>query len=110
MKRNIMDKEENIILVDTDNINNEEVIRGYVFARPIRDDELEGYIINALYVKEEFRKHGIAKELLNEILKLVNEKNPSFIDINVMYDNEVAKKLYEEINFKPFRLTMRLDK
>lgn len=107
--KNIMDKEENIILVDKENINDEEIIRGYVFARPIRDDEIEGYLINALYVKEEYRNMGIAKKLLNEVMNLVKEKNPKFIDINVMYDNDIAKKIYEELNFKPFRLTMRLD-
>ena len=108
--KNIMDKEENIILVDKENINDEEIIRGYVFARPIRDDEIEGYLINALYVKEEYRNMGIAKKLLNEVMNLVKEKNPKFIDINVMYDNNIAKKIYDELNFKPFRLTMRLDK
>lgn len=108
--KNIMDKEENILLVDKENINDEEIIRGYVFARPIRDDEIEGYLINALYVKEEYRNMGIAKKLLNEVMNLVKEKNPKFIDINVMYDNDIAKKIYDELNFKPFRLTMRLDK
>lgn len=108
--KNIMDKEENIILVDKENINDEEIIRGYVFARPIRDDEIEGYIINALFVKEEYRNMGIAKKLLNEVMNLVKEKNPMFIDINVMHGNDIAKKIYDELNFKPFRLTMRLDK
>ncbi|MCQ2911869.1 MAG: GNAT family N-acetyltransferase, partial [Clostridia bacterium] len=99
-----------IILVDKENINDKEIIRGYVFARPIRDDEIEGYLINALYVKEEYRNMGIAKKLLNEVMNLVKEKNPMFIDINVMHGNDIAKKIYDELNFKPFRLTMRLDK
>jgi ribosomal protein S18 acetylase RimI-like enzyme len=38
---------------------------------------------------------------------MANENNALFIDINVMYENEIAKKLYKSFNFKEFKVSLR---
>ena len=88
----------------------------------VDEDKIVGYIyiiindniiakLDALYVLEEHRNKGIAKELIKMAINYIKQnKAIRRIEINVLSENKIAKKLYEKINFKPFRLTMRLDK
>jgi len=58
----------------------------------------EGYITN-IAVKKAFRRQGIATALINELLKLLNDKL-SFISLEVRASNSAAIKLYDLLGFK----------
>ena len=67
----------------------------------------ETCFIDALYVENEYRNKGIAKELINEVFNICKTNSIKYIDINVMYKNDLAKHLYRSLGFNEFRLTMR---
>ena len=91
----------NILLVYKDN----DVI-GYIYLRPINDN-IKNYLIDGLYVEENYRNKGIGKKLITEAIKYLKNINAEYIDINVMYDNDIARKLYKYFEFNEFKLTMR---
>lgn len=102
---NIIKNKDNILLINV--IENK--IVAYIFARRIYDDSSKniGYLIDGLYVESEYRNQGIAKKLINEVIKICKFNNSSYIDINVMYKNVLARKLYNSLEFYELKLTMR---
>lgn len=100
----MINNENNILLID---IIDDKII-AYVFAKKIYDESIDiGYLIDGLYVEQEYRNRGIAKNLINEIIKICENNNASYIDINVMYNNTLAKKLYKSLEFNELKLTLR---
>lgn len=100
----MINNENNILLVD---IIDDKII-AYVFAKKIYDESIDiGYLIDGLYVEQEYRNRGIAKNLINEIIKICENNDASYIDINVMYNNALAKKLYKSLEFNELKLTLR---
>ena len=100
----MINNENNILLVD---IIDDKII-AYVFAKKIYDESIDiGYLIDGLYVEQEYRNRGIAKNLINEIIKICENNNASYIDINVIYNNALAKKLYKSLEFNELKLTLR---
>ena len=71
------------------------------------EDNNKGYLIDGLYIEETYRRKGYAKELLEYAFKLLEKETCDFVDINVIYANEIAKKLYKSFGFKEFKITMR---
>lgn len=84
----------------------ENEIVGYIYIRET-DTENKICLLDGMYVLENYRNKGIASELIKEALKLCQEKGYRYVDINVMYKNELAKKIYKKIGFKEFRLSFR---
>ncbi len=101
--KNIIKDDKNILLCFEDKEN----IIGYIFFKYQFQDNRVGYLIDGLYVKEEFRNQGIAKSLINKGLDIINNQKIDFIDINVKYENIIAIKLYESFGFKTFSIKMR---
>lgn len=100
----MINNENNILLID---IIDDKII-AYVFAKKIYDESIDiGYLIDGLYVEQEYRNRGIAKNLINEIIKICENNNASYIDINVIYNNALAKKLYKSLEFNELKLTLR---
>ena len=60
-------------------------------------------MLSTMYVLKEFRGHGIARELLDELIKRV-KTIPGIEQINliVVSSNSKAKQLYEKIGFEKF--------
>lgn len=85
----------------------DDIVKGYIYLKPIETDDKNCYLIDGLYVLKEYRNNGIAKKLLDEGLKLLKEKNISFVDISVMEDNKIAYNLYKKYGFVNHRITMR---
>ena len=84
----------------------ENVLAGVVsFARDGEDREKLRHkgIISTMYVSKEFRGHGVARELLEELIKRVNTI-PDIEQINlvVIANNSRAKQLYEKFGFEKF--------
>ena len=102
---NIFRDEENLLLVKI--IENKVV--AYIFAKKLNNNVSKGigYLIDGLYVESEYRKQGIATDLINEITKICAMNNGEYIDINVMYKNDLAKKLYKSLKFQELRITLR---
>ena len=86
-------------------INN--ILVAYIYAYEMTSNNINGIFIDGLYVESEYRNKGIAKELINEIILETEKRESKFIDIKVMYKNEVAKHLYESLNFNEFKVMMR---
>ena len=82
------------------------VLAGVVsFARDGEDREKLRHkgIISTMYVTKEFRGYGIAKRLLEELIKKVRSI-PDIEQINliVISDNTTAKQLYEKFGFQKY--------
>lgn len=101
--KNVIQKEENILLAYS--FNN--IIIGYIYLKPISTDNENGYLIDGLYVEKEYRNKGYATDLIKEALHILSNYDIGFIDINVMYDNVIAKKLYNHFGFNEFKVQMR---
>ena len=82
------------------------------------DDKIVGYIlmrlneenlclIDGLYVIDSYRNHGIANELLTEVLNRCKKMKIKYIDINVMEKNEIAKRIYQKLGFVEYEVKLR---
>lgn len=84
----------------------ENVLAGIVsFAREGEDREKLRHkgIISTMYVSKEFRGHGIAKKLLEELIKRVKAiSDIEQINLIVISDNSRARQLYEKFGFEKF--------
>lgn len=85
---------------------NEKIV-GYTYFKFINNDEGTGYLIDGLFVEEEYRNKGIAKTLISEGFKRINKNEIDFIDINVMSKNSIAFNLYKSFGFEILGYKMR---
>ena len=99
--QNVIKNENNILLC----YEEDEIIKGYIYLKPIDIDNKKGYLIDGLYVDTEYRNNGIATKLIEKALTIV--ENIDFIDINVMANNNIAINLYKHFGFKEFRISLR---
>ncbi len=80
----------------------------FIYLKPTLYDGRDGYIIDGLYVLEEYRRNKIATNLIKQGLNEVKEKC-DFVEISVMSGNEYAEKLYKSFGFKDFKTTLRIE-
>ncbi|MDD4809548.1 MAG: GNAT family N-acetyltransferase [Bacilli bacterium] len=73
-----------------------DIICGYIYLI-IEDYSAK---IDALYVEENFRGKSIGSKLIEWALNYVNDYNIKSVTINVMSENQNAKKLYQKYGFK----------
>jgi ribosomal protein S18 acetylase RimI-like enzyme len=66
-----------------------------------------GYI-QAVMVRPEFRRKGVASELLSVAIKYIRKKGFSKAILHVASNNEPAKNLYQKLGFKEFDHTVYL--
>ena len=99
--KNVIKNKENILLCYKDN----DVIKGYIYLKRVIENDKKGYLVDGLYVLEDYRRQGIAKKLVDYALKLI--KDSEFININVMADNKNAINLYKSFGFREFRITLQ---
>ena len=101
--KNIINNENNILLCyEEDNI-----IKGYIYLKPVNNDSQNCYLIDGLYVDNEYRNKGIATKLIENALNVIKETNVAVVDINVMANNSVAISLYKRFGFNEFRISLR---
>ena len=86
-------------------------IVGYIYAK-IRELDFtsvknEEVLIDGLYVLEEYRNRRIATNLINKVKEWSISKKIDTISLNVMYKNEIAKKLYIKLGFECFSLMLK---
>lgn len=73
-----------------------ERIIGYICAKYVAG---EGHILN-LAVHPDFRKKGIAKELVENAIEHLKKSGCRFLYLEVRASNDAARKLYEGFGFK----------
>lgn len=66
------------------------------------------YLID-LYVKPQTRKQGLASQLLKDAQNWSKQHHLDFLQLNVLTDNQAARKLYEAAGFKSDYTSMHLD-
>ena len=94
------------------NINNillcyeeDNIIKGYIYLKPVNNDNQNGYLIDGLYVDIAYRNNGIATKLIDNALTTI--KDVDFVDINVMSQNIDAINLYKKFGFNEFKISLR---
>ena len=98
---NKMLDDENIIILGY-YINN--IIVGYMLIRRMANNTC---LLDGLYVEKEYRNKGIGKSLLTEAISRIKNMNVKYVDINVMYNNIIAKHIYEKLGFVGYEIKMR---
>ena len=61
--------------------------------------------IGNLYIQEEYRNKGIGTKLIEKAKNICKQNNIKFLEVKVLYDNELAKKFYEKNNLKKYMIT-----
>jgi len=60
---------------------------------------VKNWILNDLYVEEEFRKKGIGEKLIKTAIDFSKENKAQFLELSTAIDNYTAQRLYEQIGF-----------
>ena len=87
-------------------------VLGYIYAylkNPIGSVTFTNIIcLDALYVKEEYRKQGIGKKLMGQLEIWANKNYEKYeIEVTAINDNSNAMKFYESMGYKAIRTTFR---
>ncbi len=61
---------------------------------------VQNWILNDLYVEQEYRKQGIGEKLIQTAMDFAKEKGSAFVELSTAIDNYTAQSLYEQIGFK----------
>lgn len=81
-----------------------EIIVGYILIRRTSNNTC---LLDGLYVEKEYRNKGIGNSLLKEAISRIKNMNVKYVDINVMYNNIIAKHIYEKLGFVGYEIKMR---
>ena len=63
-------------------------------------------VMDNLYVEEKYRRKGIAKKLIEELIKWFKEKNVDVMTVHVYSSNLKAIVLYKKFGFKEYTINM----
>lgn len=101
--KNIIKLNDHILLGWIENNN----VCGYIYLKPINENKKHGYLIDGLFVCYEYRNKKIATKLIKESINILDSISVDFVDIKVLADTLIARKLYEKFGFKDFKIHMR---
>ena len=83
----------------------------YIYLVALDKDAVVGYVgclvsfdegdITNIAVRNQYRKMGIAKELLQQIVRLASDKGVKSVFLEVRESNHAAQKLYDSVGFVP---------
>lgn len=57
------------------------------------------WILNDLYVSQDYRRCGVAKQLIHQALEFGRETGAAWVSLQTALDNTAAQALYEQIGF-----------
>ena len=104
---NLIDKDNNQLFIA---VYNNEIV-GYAYVKIITSsDSPEIYTeasISGIYIKENYRRQGIATKLINEAKKWCINKGVSYLKLNVLEGNRTALNLYKKLGFNDFSRVLR---
>jgi ribosomal protein S18 acetylase RimI-like enzyme len=75
---------------------------------PVFKDRKIG-IISDVYVLEERRRKGVAKNMLNRAIKWFEKNKVRSIQLGVAHDNFEARAAWRQVGFEPYMIYNRLD-
>ena len=61
---------------------------------------VKNWLLNDLYVDEEFRRQGIGEALIQTAMAFAKSENSAYIQLETAADNTIAQSLYESIGFE----------
>ncbi len=61
---------------------------------------IRNWLLNDLYVEEEYRMKGIGEALIRHSLNFAKEDNAIYVELHTAIDNYTAQRLYEQIGFE----------
>ena len=65
-------------------------------------------ITESVYVDRKYRKRGVGKDIMKEMIKWLKNKKLKYIESSAYLRNKPSVKLHEKLGFKPFLVRMRL--
>ena len=95
-----------------------QIAKGYIYYMLLADNELAGYLciklvndhvfLERLYVKEEYRRQGLAKKTLSHIESIFKKPELGYnhvkkIRLRVEKENRMAQDIYEHLGFNRIR-------
>lgn len=84
-------------------------IVGYIYGYFNKDNTINNKVayLDALFIKENYRKQGITNKLIEEFKKWAIDNNCTSMEVNVCSNNIKAKNLYIKHNFQSFKETLK---
>ncbi|MBB6460061.1 GNAT family N-acetyltransferase [Flammeovirga kamogawensis] len=75
---------------------------GFIQLYPIFSSVMlsKSWILNDLYIHEEYRKKGIAATLIEQVLEFAKSDGATTVKLSTEITNTQAQNLYEQMNFK----------
>jgi ribosomal protein S18 acetylase RimI-like enzyme len=64
--------------------------------------------ISIIYVLEEFRRHGLGRQLVEELCRFFSSKNVEEVTLNYIIGNKEAEGFWEALGFEPIRISANL--
>lgn len=61
---------------------------------------VKNWILNDLYVDQNYRKLGIASQLIQQVMAFAERTNAAFVELETAIDNYNAQKLYKKLGFE----------
>lgn len=87
----------------------DKIIKGYIYLKSTITNNKKGFLIDGLYVDENYRNNGIATNLMETALSIIKNTNAEFININVLAHNKNAINLYKKFGFSEFKINLKKD-
>jgi len=79
---------------------------GIVVGKIYRSLKVSGYerrgSISNLYVQDDYRMHGIGKQLMDALMDWFEAKKVKGLTLSIYPENQVAEAIYRNMGFKPF--------
>ena len=107
MYENYIEDQNAILLVS---IVDEKIV-GYVFGKiepPNNVVKKREARLDALFVLPEYRNRGIARELVNELVKWAKNNGAASLEVGVITENSKAKDLYLSSGFNTFKEVLQM--
>lgn len=60
---------------------------------------IKNWILNDLYVEQDFRESGIGTALLETAINFARQNGATFVELSTTVDNYTAQNLYEKTGF-----------
>lgn len=96
-----LENNESIIFVAIEQENNQIIPIGFTQLYPKYSSAraVKNWILNDLYVEENYRRKGVGEKLIQTAMQFAKEKKSKFVQLETAVDNFTAQSLYESIGF-----------
>lgn len=105
IKQRLEHQDSTILLAQQLNANNSSIACGFVQLYPCfsSTNMQKMFILNDLFVAEDFRKMSVATALMNAAKSYAQTQNAHALKLCTAIDNHQAKSLYEKLGYQPIK-------